>query len=441
MTRRILLATVGSLGDLHPFIALGRALQSRGFTVILASAAEYRDKVEAAGLLFHALRPSFADMERDLGMSRRAITHRIVADSRFLFRRLVLPYLRESFADMQDACDGAALVVASSLGIAARLAAERCCLPCIGIALQPMMFLSAYDPPLVPRAEWLMRLMRRLGPGPTGVVLRLIKRSLRGMFAPLDELRAELGLPALRRDSLFDDSFPPGGAIGLYSPLLGGLQPDYPPHTLISGFARFDSEDGRAAQLDAGLEAFLGAGSAPLVFTLGSLIVNDPGPFYRESVAAARQLGLRAVLLVGESGAEALADLAGEDACILAYAPHSLLFARAAAIVHHGGIGTLAQALYSGRPALIVPFFADQVDNAERAARLGVARVLRPAAYQARLAARELQTLLQTTSYANAATAVRQRLAGESGAATAAAFIEERLDALYAATATGERIR
>lgn len=441
MTARILLATVGSLGDLHPFIALGRALQASGCTVTLASAAEYQGKVEGAGLAFHAVRPSFARLEQDLGMSRAAVTRRIISDNRFLFQRLVLPYLRDSLADLQAACGAADLVVASSLAYGARLAAEVRGLPCIGVALQPMMFLSAYDPPLIPRGEWLMRLMRALGPGPTAVLLRLVKRSLRGMFAPLEALRAELGLAASTHDPLFEDAFPPGGAIGLYSPLLGEVQPDYPPHTLISGFALFDSADGRGAQLDAALDAFLAAGPPPLVFTLGSLIVNDPGSFYRESVGAARRLKRRAVLLVGEDGAAAVADLAGPDVCIVSYAPHSLLFPRASLVVHHGGIGTLAQGLLSGRPALIVPFFADQVDNADRARRLGVARVLRPGAYRAASAAAALQALLDDPGVAAAATAVRDRLAGEDGALEAAAFIRGRLGALQAAAATGVRIR
>jgi UDP:flavonoid glycosyltransferase YjiC (YdhE family) len=436
-----LLATVGSLGDLHPFIALGQALQADGCAVTLASAAEYRDKVEAAGLGFHAVRPSFARLEQDLGMSRAAVTREILSDDRFLFQRLVIPYLRDSLTDMQEACLAADLVVTSSLAYGARLAAELGGLPCIGIALQPMMFLSAWDPPLVPRGEWLMRLMRRLGPGPTGVLLRLIKRSLRGMFRPLDALRAELGLPVLPGDPLFEAAFPPGGAIGLYSPLLGGVQPDYPPATLISGFAAFDSEDGRGARLDEALTRFLAAGAPPLVFTLGSLIVHEPGSFYRESVAAARLLGRRAVLLVGESGAAAVADLAGPEVFIATYAPHSLLFPRAAVVIHHGGIGTLAQGLRSGRPALVVPFFADQLDNADRARRLGVARVLRPARYRAASATEALQGLLQDPAYAAAAATVRARLAGEDGAREAAAFIRDRLAVLQAATATGERIR
>ena len=126
----------------------------------------------------------------------------------------------------------------------------------------------------------------------------------------------------------------------------------------------------------------------------------------------------------------ATAELAGSDRFIAAYAPHSLLFPRAAVVTHHGGIGTLSVGLHSGRPALIVPFFADQVDNAARAVRLGVARVLRPGAYRRRSAVRALRQLLQDPGYARAALETRERIQGEDGAATAARFIAGRLDAL-----------
>ena len=256
MTRRIVLATLGSLGDLHPFIALGIALQAAGCEVVLASAAEYRDKVGAAGLTFSAVRPGFDDLERDLGASRAGMTRAVVADNRFLFRRIVLPWLRQSYEDLLPITAGADLVLASSLAFGARLAAEMCARPCIGIVLQPMMFLSAYDPPLFPQALWLTPLMRAGGPGFTRMLLWAARLSLRGMFAPLAALRRELGLPPSGPDPLFAGQFSGHGAIGLYSPLLGAVRPDYPPQTLIAGFAGFDSVDGRAATLEPSLRPF-----------------------------------------------------------------------------------------------------------------------------------------------------------------------------------------
>jgi UDP:flavonoid glycosyltransferase YjiC (YdhE family) len=443
--KKILLATLGSLGDLHPFMALSLSLRARGARPVLATAEEYRDKVTAAGIEFAPLRPSFADIETDLGMTRAELTARCVASQEFLVRKLVLPYVRRAYQDADALSADAYLLVTSSLAIGARLAAEKRGIPWIGVVLQPMMFLSAYDPPVIPKAEFVTGLLRRLGPAPTRLLFELGKRATLGMFASVTRLRAEVGLPPSRLHPLFEGQFSSAGALGLYSDVLGGAQPDYPPQTRITGFAPYDSADGHDSKLEPKLAAFLDSGPPPLVFTLGSLIVNNPGSFYRESVLAARRLQRRAVLLVGERvapnatpPADAYATARPDGApnaqldgaiandpniCVAAYAPHSLLFPRAAAVVHQGGIGTLAQGLRSGRPQLVVPFFADQQDNAARAVRIGLARSLAPTRYTASSAAAELASLLTNPAYAARATAIGSRLAGEDGAAVAADFV------------------
>jgi UDP:flavonoid glycosyltransferase YjiC (YdhE family) len=322
--------------------------------------------------------------------------------------------------------EGADLILTSSLAFGARLAAERRAIPWLGIVLQPLMFLSAYDPPEIPRAQWLTALFRRLGPTPTRWALRVIKQALAAQLRPVTALRAAVGLPALRTNPLFDGQFSALGAIGLYSPLLAAAQADYPEPTAIVGFATFDSDDGAPASLEASLEEFLAVGPRPLVFTLGSLIVNSPGSFYRESLLAARRLGLRAVIVVGDNGIAEYAGMASAGVHVCAYAPHSLLFPRAAANVHQGGIGTLAQALRSGRPQLIVPFYADQLDNAVRAGRLGVARWLPPAVYDGASACHQLGALLGTADYASRAAQVGRLLAAEDGAARGADVVLER---------------
>jgi UDP:flavonoid glycosyltransferase YjiC (YdhE family) len=425
---RIVLATVGSLGDLHPFIALGLALRARGATVVVACAAEYQTKIEGAGLEFRPVRPSFADLERELRMSREQMTRAALDRDEFLLRDLVMPWLCDSYTDMLAHVRGADLVLTSSLAFGARLAAEKIAIPWIAVVLQPLMFLSAFDPPAIPKVQWLTPLLRRLGPRVTRVALRLAKRALEPQLKPVHTLRAQIGLAPLGLNPLFEGQFSAGGALGLYSPLLGGIRADYPRPTAIVGFAAFDSDNGAPPHLAAGIRDFLKAGAAPLVFTLGSLVVNSPGAFYRESIGAARILGMRAVLLVGERAAAEYAESQGADVLIAGYAPHSLLFPSAAAIVHHGGIGTLAQALNSGRPQLIVPFYADQADNAVRAARLGVARTLNPAGYSAVSAARELARLLRAPDHASCAADVRTRLAREDGAAEAAAVVLNRLE-------------
>jgi hypothetical protein len=323
----------------------------------------------------------------------------------------------------------AALVVTSSLAFGARLAAEKRGIPRLAVVLQPMMFLSAYDPPVFPGVEWLAGVLRALGPWPTRRFYEFVKFATSSVFAPLARLRAELGLPPERGSPLIDGQFSRDGTLGLHSPLFGRVQPDYPAATQIVGFAAYDSEDGRSARLGAPLETFLAAGRAPLVFTLGSLIVGSPGTFYRCSVEAARRLGRRAVLLVGDAGREAGAALAATDVFVASYAPHSLLFPRAAAVIHHGGIGTSSHALRAGVPQLVVPFFADQMDNAARIVRLGVGRTVYARRYTTASAVPEIAALLTAPCYAARAGGAAAEIRREDGAAVAADLIVARLEA------------
>jgi UDP:flavonoid glycosyltransferase YjiC (YdhE family) len=98
--------------------------------------------------------------------------------------------------------------------------------------------------------------------------------------------------------------------------------------------------------------------------------------------------------------------------------------------VHHGGIGTLAQALRSGRPQLIVPHFADQLDNAARAARLGVARILPPRRYSGASAGRELDRLLGDADYLARAQKAAEFMLTENGPLQAARIVLDRLEQL-----------
>ena len=164
------------------------------------------------------------------------------------------------------------------------------------------------------------------------------------------------------------------------------------------------------------LEAFLAAGEAPVVFALGSSVVMIAGDFWDKAIAASAQLGRRAILLTGTPLAQTLpANVKAFD-----YLPYSEVFPRAAAIVHQGGIGTLAQALGAGRPQLIVPVAFDQPDNARRAVGLGVARSIPIRKLTARRLASEIAALLDEPAYAaNAGHSVNGLDGGERRAADA----------------------
>jgi len=427
MAPRVVLATVGSLGDLHPFIAIAQRLQALGIEPIIATAPDYEQRVKSAGVAFGAVRPGLAETLQRLGIDQKELARRAAKDSWFLFREAIFPALRIAYDDMLPVVEGASLVATSSLAFPAKLAAEVKGIRQVAVVLQPVMFFSAYDPPMIPELPWLMPLLQWLGPRRAGAAIRFLKRLGKSRAAPLHSLRQQLGLPPIAGDAVIDGQFPADGtALALYSDVFGGVQPDFPAHTEMTGFAFYDGAEQESSAQTQSLEQFLDAGPPPLVFTLGSFVVANAADFYAVSLEVARALGRRAVLLVGDTSTSS-ALRSDRDVFITDYAPYSMLFSRCAVIVHQGGIGTSAQALRAGRPQLVVPFSGDQPDNAVRLARLGVGRHLERRAYRPARVRNELQILFDDPRYATRATEVSTKVKAEDGARRAAQRLVELL--------------
>ena len=424
MATRIVLSTAGSLGDLHPFIAIALKLKARGYDAVIATSPDYRNNVVAEGINFHPMGPSRADVLRDLHMDMPELGRRIVKDTVFVLEAACFPYLKVMYDDLLPVIDGCSLVLSGSLMYSARLAAEKLGVAQMTVALQPMVFLSAYDPPSVSQAPWLAPLLSKLGPVATravyGTAMKLVSRRAHPLYA----FRRALGLPDTKANLLLEGQFSRLGTLATYSKLLGAVQPDYPPNTRITGFPFYDRQPDRLPRLAADLEAFLSSGPPPLVFTLGSLAVEFPGDFYRISAAVARGLHKRAVLLVGANNTESYMAERSADIFVCDYAPFSELFRHAQAVIHHGGIGTVGQVLRAGKPQYIVPFHSDQFDNAARVVRLGAARSVRLKNYETGRVAAELSALLSDASYAERAAAVGRQVCHEDGAEITARAVD-----------------
>jgi UDP:flavonoid glycosyltransferase YjiC (YdhE family) len=414
---RFLFSTAGSLGDLHPYIAVGRALIARGHEAVIGAAEDYRGAVESAGVEFAAVGPSLAVF----GGYERLVPQIFAARNgpEYLIRNLVMPHLRAAYEDQWQAAARADVLVSHPLAMTLPLVAQRRGLPWVATVLAPMSFLSAHDPPVIPGAECL-RALDVFGPRAYAALYGLVKRSVRRWEEPLARFRAELGLPPLNQPAIFDGQFSPLLNLALFDAMLGRPQPDWPDRTHVCGSATFDGSapDAAAAQE---LERFMSDGAPPLVFALGSSAVWAAGDFWEHAAAAAQSLGRRAILVTGPRRPERLPP----GVCAFPYLPYSRLFPRAAAIVHSAGIGTLAQALRSAQPQLLVPVAFDQPDNAQRARALGVGRVLPFRKVSARALTRELQRLLDQPDHAAAARAVATELSGADGAAIAAGHLIE----------------
>jgi len=418
MSKKILLATLGSLGDLHPYIAVGLGLRERGHTVTIATSEIYRAKIEGEGLRFAAVRPDMSHVIDDPEIMRRAVHPR--TGTAYVVRELFLPWLEQSFEDTLAAARDADLIVGHPIAFATPTVAEYLKKPWVSVALQPSAFLSVYDPPVISGAPLLTSLFK-LGPGATRFFFRLVRNATRRWGAPLNALRSRLGLSRLR-DPLLFGMYSPYGTQAWFSSVLAKPQSDWPERTTVTGFPFYDKlEPGHG--LSPALARFLDAGSAPVVFTLGSSAVFDAGGFYAESLAAVRRTGCRAVLLIGRDPRNMPSTPVPDTVCVAEYAPYSELFSRAAATVHQGGVGTTAQALRSGKPMIVVPFSHDQPDNAMRIGRLGVGRVIPRGRYRADRIAGELKMLLAGEYAANArATAIEME--GENGVSTACEGLE-----------------
>jgi rhamnosyltransferase subunit B len=417
---RIVFATFGSLGDLHPYLAVALELRARGHRPLIATHAAHRPRVERDGLEFAAVRPDTSDFGDPATWTRLANDE--TRGSEYVVRRLLLPSVADSFEDLSRIAAGADLMVSHTLTFAAPLVAERAGIPWVGTALQPTALFSSYDPPTFGAVPWL-RQIRRLGPGVYRGAFRAVTWNTRQWMAPLGRLRAELGLPPSERHPLFEAPFSPTLNLALFSSVLASPQPDSPPHLHITGYP-FDPRPATAEGLDAGLMTFLDAGPPPLVFTLGSSAVAVPGRFYVESAAAAARLGRRAVLLTGSDSPSLLPAPLPRDVLAVEFASHAALFPRASAIVLHGGIGTTGEALRAGRPMLFVPHSHDQPDNARRVGELGASLTIGRDRYRASGAARALATLLSDPTYAARAGEVAARVRTERGATTAADLLE-----------------
>jgi rhamnosyltransferase subunit B len=416
---RIVLATIGSYGDLFPYLALGRALASRGHSVVVATSPSHGPIVEAAGLGFHMMRPDIDPSDRDFMtsmMDQRRGTERVF--------RLIMDMTREGYEDLAAATHDADVLVTHPLAFAGPLIARRRpSLRWASSVLAPASFFSAYDPPLMPQAPWMADILRRLGPGAGRTMTALMKRVTQRWLGPLHALAADMGL-TIDAHPFFEGQHASDLVLAMYSSALAERQPDFPPQTVITGFLFYDANPaGVDAAAEAQARTFAADGEPPIVVTFGSSAVWIAEDAFAETIA----MGRRTIALVGPDPAVAARYRGMKDVLAIPYLPHHIAMPLASVIIHQGGIGTTGQALRAGRPAVIVPFSHDQPDNAARCERLGLARVIPRSRYSRRTATAALSAIADDPSYAERAKAIGARVRAERGAETACDALETLL--------------
>jgi rhamnosyltransferase subunit B len=413
---RIVVTTIGSLGDLHPQIAIAKELCKRGHNIIFAAMKEYQPIIEPLGFEFHSMRPDGSPINNPEELAKMTD---LKTGSEYTVRSWLLPNLNDTYTDLLDSAKDADFIIAGDIVYAAPLVAEKLGIRWASLALAPVAFFSAYDPSVIPLFPFLAKL-HGFGIPLNQFVIKLLKAAIKSWAEPIHQLRKELKLPELWNNPIIDKSSA-CLMLAMFSPVLAKSQPDWVKNVVVTGFTFYDSHE---AGINPKLQQFLDSGEPPIVFTLGSAAVMVPGTFYQESVGAATQLNRRAVLLIGNNKPP---DHLTKDIIAIDYVPYSQIFPHACVIVHQGGIGTTAQALRAGRPTLIMPYSYDQPDNAARVQRLGTSRTIDRSKYQAGRVAKEIQALLGNPNYATKATKIGRTLQTEHGVEAACDAIEAQL--------------
>ena len=422
---KIILSTHGSSGDLNPFIALGKGLQARGHRVELAVSTPLLAQARAAGFVVHDLPDDETTVTEAFsaeiygGQARRPGHGE--APTRAIFERGVLPTLPAKVDTLRAACADADLLVAITHQHAAAIVAELTGIAWATLTLTPLFLPStSFSPvelPLAPPA-WMARFSNRLSWEIGGMILRPVAD--RGINA----VRARYGLPPGKNLLLNGNQSHQLTAL-VASPAFMPRQPDWPPWVAVTGFLFWDGAE--SWQEPPELAAFFASEKPVVAISSGSMapaVKRAFGDFYRTSLAAVHALGARALVIGAAPGT--LPEPLPPDTLALPFAPFSQIYPRCAAVIHHGGMGTTAQALRAGVPMLIVPWGGDQFFSGAQVQRLGVGAWVRRPHYTHKRAVALLRTILDSATMRAIAQRIAQCIAHEDGVAT----LSDRLEAV-----------
>ena len=360
---RITIFAAGSRGDIQPILALGLGLQRAGYTIRMAAPQNFAMFIQSQGLDYYPLR---GDIQQIMaGETGRAFMQSGGANpvkSIKAMRTMLAPVVRQMVEDAFEACsDADALICLAVLGLFGQTIAQARGIPLIAVEPTPMLPTRAFPAPSWPLQSNYGGFHNRIS---GQVMLQVVWLWYRPF---VNEFRSRLGLSPYNAASFYR-VLASTHLLGAYSPAVIPRPPDWPATAHITGYWFLEGE--ADWQPPAELEEFLSAGDPPVYVGFGSMGGQNPDQLAGLVLQALGKSGHRGLLLTGWGGIRTQA--VPEDVFVLDSAPHSWLFPRMAAVVHHGGAGTTAEGLRAGVPSVIVPFILDQPFWGKRVKALGV---------------------------------------------------------------------
>ncbi|MEX0939095.1 MAG: nucleotide disphospho-sugar-binding domain-containing protein [Pirellulales bacterium] len=400
---RFLLLPIGSSGDVHPYVGLGRTLKARGHEVTVATNPHFEPLVRGAGLNFA---PIGTAEGFEVFLDNPDLWHR-TKSWKVALRWGALDSLRQMYDVVAEFYrPGETVVAGSCMAFGARIAQEKLGVPYASIHLEPDKFRSLHRTPIMQPPmmlqDWVPKISKRTQ---LWIADRLVVDRFVG--PPTNSFRRELSLPPVRR-LIADWWHSPQRVIGLFPRWYCPPQSDWPPQSVLTGFPIWDRSE--TTQPPHELSQWLEKHERPIVFTPGTGN-RHAIRFFQAAVEACHRLGRPGILLTPYRY-QAPATLPSSVMCA-PYVPFRYLLPRAAALVHHAGIGTTAQGLMAGIPQVVMPMTFSQPDDASRLVRHGVAASLSPRRFRGARLARLLNSLLNSPEVARRCRALADRIDGE----------------------------
>ena len=420
--KKFLLATMGTGGDLAPVIGLALELVQRGHGVTIASNGSHREKIERLGLDYLPLRPSLDQNQLQTWM-RNAIRSSIEGN-RYMVRDLVLPHVEWNYHQLEKAAPDYDVLLCHTLAYSVPLVAKKLGKPWVSFVISPLVYQAEYGRRRIigrgSSRDFLWRMP--LPPFVAKAIGSLGKKIVEPWVAPLKKLRESLDLPDLGAVHILEESQnSPHLNLALFSGLFAPTQKGWPQPMCQAGFVFHQQEK---ESLSRETREFLDKGDSPLLFSLGTSGSGIEGQRFCE-VAAETSLLMdkRAILVIG-SNTDILQHIPRDERLLpIAYEPFSQLIPQIKTLVHIGGVGTIAQGLYEGKPQVLVPFTYEQCDNALRLQDLSVSATIPIARLNSSILCRKIKQV-EENAYRERALEIQAQIAGENGAEVAADQLE-----------------
>jgi rhamnosyltransferase subunit B len=383
----IIIYAMGTGGDIDPMVAVGIELRKRGYRVSFLSNDYFQPRITGAGLEFI----SVGTLEQyHQGNSVAAWERHNHADN---FEYYHAPAFEPAFGYVQREANNNVLVLVLGEENGACAAAGKFNIPFIKFMLSPNIIFSAYRPPAPMKwaiPSWIPRVIVRF-------LLRHNRKTRFKVFCKMPHNAAYLATrKKLQCPLVFKTESTALLQIGFFPEWFGMPAQDWPANIKLVGFPL---QNRATINSRAELDALIEQKGAPLIFTSGTG-VKDVAELFTEGRKLCEQLQVPGVFVGGSGSAELLQ---GSAFCThMDYIDFEYALPKALAIIHHGGMGTTAQAIKAGIPQLIRPIKYDQPDNADRIYQLGLGTYVMPERFKAETVAPILANMLQKAKHSKA---------------------------------------